>query len=68
MHPIRTYLHARREHFANDVFVTGTFDDWLKTVRLEKENGVFRKTVELPKKYTQYKVRSSLAALTLAVA
>jgi hypothetical protein len=35
--------------------VTGTFDDWRKTVKLEKEDGVFKKTVELPKTHTQYK-------------
>jgi len=44
------------EHAANEVFVTGTFDDWRKTVKLEKaEDGVFKKTVELPKVHTQYK-------------
>ncbi|KAF2623908.1 carbohydrate-binding module family 48 protein [Macroventuria anomochaeta] len=43
------------EHDANDVYVTGTFDDWKKTVQLEEEGGVFKKTVELPKTKTQYK-------------
>ncbi|CAN9265893.1 unnamed protein product [Alternaria alternata] len=43
------------EHSANEVFVTGTFDDWRKTVKLEKEDGIFKKTVELPKTHTQYK-------------
>jgi hypothetical protein len=43
------------EHEANDVYVTGTFDDWKKTVQLEKEDGVFKKTVELPQTKTQYK-------------
>ncbi|KAH7093740.1 hypothetical protein FB567DRAFT_545064 [Paraphoma chrysanthemicola] len=43
------------EHAANDVLVTGTFDNWQKTVTLEKEDGVFKKTVELPKVHTQYK-------------
>ncbi|KAF3035347.1 hypothetical protein E8E12_006971 [Didymella heteroderae] len=43
------------EHDANDVYVTGTFDDWKKTVQLEKEGSVFKKTVELPKSKTQYK-------------
>ncbi|EMD70137.1 hypothetical protein GGP41_000276 [Bipolaris sorokiniana] len=43
------------EHAANDVYVTGTFDDWRKTVKLELEDGVFQKTVELPKLHTQYK-------------
>ena len=46
------------EHSANEVFVTGTFDDWRKTVKLEKEDSIFKKTVELPKTHTQYKVRS----------
>ncbi|KAF2095647.1 hypothetical protein NA57DRAFT_79361 [Rhizodiscina lignyota] len=37
------------EHPASEVFVTGTFDDWGKTVKLEKDSeGVFTKTVELP--------------------
>lgn len=44
------------EHAAHEVYVTGTFDDWRKTVRLEKEDGIFKKTVELPKAHTQYKV------------
>ncbi|KAE8844476.1 hypothetical protein PTNB85_02741 [Pyrenophora teres f. teres] len=44
------------EHSANEVYVTGTFDDWRKTVKLEKaEDGVFKKTVELPQVHTQYK-------------
>jgi len=47
-----------REHDAEDVYVTGTFDDWKKTVQLEKEGSVFKKTVELPKQKTQYKVRT----------
>lgn len=51
-------LHAHREHSANEVYVTGTFDDWRKTVKLENEDGIFKKTVELPKTHTQYKVRT----------
>lgn len=43
------------EHAATEVLVTGTFDNWQKTVTLEKEDGVFKKTVELPKTHTQYK-------------
>lgn len=53
----RIVLTTCREHDANDVYVTGTFDDWKKTVQLEKEGGIFKKTVELPKTKTQYKVR-----------
>ncbi|KAF1931233.1 carbohydrate-binding module family 48 protein [Didymella exigua CBS 183.55] len=43
------------EHDADDVYVTGTFDDWKKTVQLEKEGSVFKKTVELPQTKTQFK-------------
>lgn len=45
-----------REHEAHDVYVTGSFDDWRKTIQLEKEDGIFQKTVELPKTKHQYKV------------
>ena len=45
-----------RAHPANEVFVTGDFDDWKKTIQLEKENGVFKKTVDLPTGKHQYKV------------
>ena len=48
-----------REHEAHEVFVTGSFDDWRKTVQLEKKDGIFQKTVELPKGKHQYKVRFS---------
>lgn len=43
------------EHPAGEVFVTGTFDDWAKSVKLEKEDGIFKKTVELPKTKVEYK-------------
>lgn len=40
---------TNREHPADEVYVTGTFDDWGKTVKLEKgADGVFTKTVQLP--------------------
>lgn len=42
--------------------MTGSFDDWQKTVTLEKKDGVFTKTVELPKVHTQYKVRTQPAS------
>ena len=45
-----------REHEAHDVYVTGSFDDWRKTIQLEKKDGIFQKTVELPKTKHQYKV------------
>jgi hypothetical protein len=34
---------------ANDVHVTGTFDDWGKSVQLNKVGDVWEKDVELPK-------------------
>ncbi|PVH97999.1 carbohydrate-binding module family 48 protein [Periconia macrospinosa] len=43
------------EHAADEVYVTGQFDSWSKSVRLEKEDGIFKKTVELPKEKTLYK-------------
>ena len=49
-----------RPHQANDVHVTGTFDDWGKTEKLEKVGDVFEKEVTLPsadEKY-YYKVRA----------
>ncbi|GKZ30399.1 hypothetical protein AbraIFM66950_008969 [Aspergillus brasiliensis] len=33
---------------ANEVFVTGTFDDWGKTVKLDRVGDVFEKEVSLP--------------------
>ncbi|PHH80100.1 hypothetical protein CDD82_1978 [Ophiocordyceps australis] len=35
------------EHEAEEAYVTGTFDNWSKSVKLEKHNGVFQKTVHL---------------------
>ncbi|KAH7266632.1 hypothetical protein B0J15DRAFT_392217 [Fusarium solani] len=34
-------------HPADEVYVTGTFDDWTKSVKLEKTGDVFSKTVDL---------------------
>ncbi|KAI9715194.1 MAG: hypothetical protein M1828_001020 [Chrysothrix sp. TS-e1954] len=36
------------EHPASEVHVTGTFDNWSKSVELKKENGAFQKMVSLP--------------------
>ncbi|RHZ67547.1 carbohydrate-binding module family 48 protein [Aspergillus thermomutatus] len=33
---------------ANEVFVTGSFDDWGKTVKLDRYGDVFKKEVQLP--------------------
>jgi len=38
-----------RPHPAEEVFVTGTFDNWGKSVKLDKSGEVFKKTVNLPK-------------------
>ncbi|KAL9125087.1 MAG: hypothetical protein Q9217_005659 [Psora testacea] len=38
----------RWDHPAEDVYVTGTFDDWAKSVRLDKKDGYFEKLVDLP--------------------
>lgn len=50
-----------RAHAADEVFVTGTFDDWGKTVKLEKIGDVFEKEVDLPEAdgKVHYKVSSS---------
>lgn len=38
-----------RDHAATEVFVTGTFDDWARSVKLDKKDGNrFEKLVELP--------------------
>lgn len=38
-----------RPHNATEVYVTGTFDDWGRTVKLEKNGDVFEREVQLPK-------------------
>jgi hypothetical protein len=56
-----------RPHPADDVHVTGTFDDWAKTEKLEKVGDVFEKEVQLPsadEKY-YYKVRCLLCCSPL---
>lgn len=37
-----------RHHPAHEVHVTGTFDDWAKSVKLENKGEHFEKLVELP--------------------
>ncbi|KAH7055740.1 hypothetical protein B0J12DRAFT_429021 [Macrophomina phaseolina] len=39
----------RWEHPADEVYVTGTFDDWAKSVKLVRSGDVFEKTVQLPR-------------------
>jgi hypothetical protein len=53
-----------RPHAANEVYVTGTFDDWAKTEKLEKvDAGHFEKIVQLNKidEKILYKVCDSAA-------
>lgn len=38
-----------REHPAEEVYVTGTFDNWSKSTKLEKVGTAHEKTVELAK-------------------
>lgn len=49
-----------RDHPATEVYVTGTFDDWAKSVKLEKKGEIFEKLVDLPlaTQKIYYKVRS----------
>ncbi|KAK1828177.1 hypothetical protein QBC39DRAFT_265748, partial [Podospora conica] len=49
-----------RPHHAEEVYVTGTFDNWSKSEKLEKVDGVFQKTVTLPSAQDKiyYKVHS----------
>ncbi|KAI9686421.1 MAG: hypothetical protein M1822_003766 [Bathelium mastoideum] len=37
------------DHPANEVYVTGTFDDWAQKEKMEKVGGRFEKLVQLPK-------------------
>ncbi|TPX12232.1 uncharacterized protein E0L32_007118 [Thyridium curvatum] len=39
---------SNRPHAAEEVYVTGTFDNWAKTEKLEKKGDHFEKTVTLP--------------------
>nr|POE56232.1 5'-amp-activated protein kinase subunit beta-2 [Quercus suber] len=38
----------RWEHPADEVYVTGTFDNWSKSVKLDKKDFIHEKTVDLP--------------------
>jgi hypothetical protein len=51
----------RRPHAAEEVYVTGTFDNWSKSERLDKVGDHFEKTVTLPNSSEPifYKVRTS---------
>ena len=48
-----------RDHPAEEVYVTGTFDDWAKSVKLERKGDGFEKLLDLPETEEKifYKVR-----------
>ncbi|KAF4201570.1 hypothetical protein CNMCM8927_001359 [Aspergillus lentulus] len=47
-------------HPANEVFVTGSFDDWGKTVKLDRNGDVFTKEVQLPSADEKVHYKTSL--------
>lgn len=47
----------RWRHAGVEVYVTGAFDNWKKSVKLEKRKGIFEKVVKLPKKTHIVQVR-----------
>lgn len=49
-------LSENRNHPAGEVYVTGTFDNWEKSTKLEQEGDAFVAKVELPIEKTLYKV------------
>jgi hypothetical protein len=59
-----------RDHPATEVYVTGTFDDWKKTEKLEKVGDNFEKKVALPDISTKYfyKVRRSICIRRICIA
>lgn len=52
-----------REHPAEEVFVTGTFDDWKKSTKLDKLGSAHEKTVELPKSKSDDKILYKVSIL-----
>jgi hypothetical protein len=58
-----------RPHPANEVFVTGSFDDWGKTVKLDRKGDVFTKEVQLPSadEKVHYKVSSDLRSFSFTI-
>lgn len=47
VHTSSADLLYHREHPANEVYVTGTFDDWSKSEKLDKIGDIFVKKVTL---------------------
>ena len=48
-HAADRHCHLHREHPAEEVFVTGTFDNWSRSVKLVKKDLLHESTVALPK-------------------
>lgn len=57
----RLLTHGHRNHPAQEVYVTGDFDNWSKSVKLDKNGDSFRKTITLPGEESRihYKVRAT---------
>ena len=55
-----------RPHDAQEVYVTGTFDNWSKSERLEKVDGVWQKTVILPERAEKFYYKVGAASLLLS--
>lgn len=57
------FLPHRRPHAAEEVYVTGSFDDWSKSEKLDKVGDAFEKTVTVPdgSEPILYKVGGSLS-------
>ncbi|KAK4965209.1 hypothetical protein LTR28_003522 [Elasticomyces elasticus] len=56
------YTDSLPEHPAQEVYVTGTFDNWSKSVKLDKKGDTFEKLVNLPSADAKilYKVRDAV--------
>lgn len=50
-------MESNRAQPAGEVYVTGSFDDWGKSTKLNKEGDAFIATVSLPSEKILYKVR-----------
>ncbi|QUC20469.1 uncharacterized protein UV8b_04710 [Ustilaginoidea virens] len=51
-----TFKWANPTADTSDVLVTGSFDGWTKSVKLDQEAGVFLKTVEIPEEHASSKI------------
>ena len=56
-----------RPHNAEEVYVTGTFDNWTKSERLDRVGQSFQKTVTLPESDAKifYKVRKPILSVSV---